>query len=72
MWPTLELAPLGGQAMHDLFYRLASAAGVKTGSQADLDAIPLILDWLQGHPLALALVVPLAMKNAGCSASGLI
>ena len=63
MWPTVELAPLSGQAMHDLFYRLATAAGVKAGSQADLDAIPLILDWLQGHPLALALVVPLAMKR---------
>ena len=63
MWPTVELAPLSGEAMHDLFYRLASAAGVKAGSQADLDAIPLILDWLQGHPLALALVVPLAMKR---------
>lgn len=63
MWPTVELGPLSGQAMHDLFYRLATAAGVKAGSQADLDSIPLILEWLQGHPLALALVVPLAMKR---------
>jgi tetratricopeptide (TPR) repeat protein len=63
MWPTVELTPLADPAMIDLFYRLAVPAGVKVGAQADLDAIPHVVDWLQGHPLALTLVVPLMAKR---------
>jgi len=64
VWPTIELRPLLDEAMTELFYRLASAARVKVGRQADLDAIPHIISHLQGHPLALMLVVPLA-KDRG-------
>ncbi|MBN2394819.1 MAG: tetratricopeptide repeat protein [Anaerolineae bacterium] len=63
MWPTVELPPLVDEAMTTLFYRLAVAAGVKVGAQADLDAIPDVISWLQGHPLALMLVVPLMAKR---------
>ena len=63
MWPTVELTPLADPAMTDLFYRLAVPAGVKVGAQADLDAIPRVIAWLQGHPLALTLVVPLMAKR---------
>ncbi|MFQ5343221.1 MAG: CHAT domain-containing protein, partial [Anaerolineae bacterium] len=63
IWPTVELEPLPDQAMTALFYRLASTAGVKVGAPADLDLIPPMLGWLQGHPLALALVVPLLKKR---------
>lgn len=57
MWPTEKLEPLKNEAMTDLFYRLATTAGVKIGTQADLEAIPPMLRWLQGHPLALILIV---------------
>ena len=64
MWPTIELQPLVDEAMMELFGRLASAARVKVGTPADLEAIPRIIGHLQGHPLALLLVVPLA-KDRG-------
>jgi tetratricopeptide (TPR) repeat protein len=60
MWPTIEILPLEDQAMTRLFYSLAIAARVKIGARADLDAIPRIVAHLQGHPLALTVVVPLA------------
>ncbi len=63
MWTVVELEPLAEPAMTELFYRLAAAAGVKVGTPADLDAIPRIVGWLEGHPLALQLVVPLARKR---------
>jgi tetratricopeptide (TPR) repeat protein len=63
MWPTVELPPLVDAAMTTLFYRLAVAAGVKVGVQADLDVIPDVIGWLHGHPLALMLVVPLMAKR---------
>jgi tetratricopeptide (TPR) repeat protein len=63
MWQTVELSPLAGTAMTDLFYRLASASGVKVGSQADLAAIPHLVRWLEGHPLAMMLVVPLMRRR---------
>ena len=64
MWPTIELQPLVDEAMMELFGRLASAARVKVGTPADLEAIPRIIGHLQGHPLALLLVAPLA-KDRG-------
>jgi tetratricopeptide (TPR) repeat protein len=64
MWPTVEVPPLVDKVMTDLFHRLAVAARVKVGRQADLDCIPHIVAHLQGHPLALMLVVPLA-KDRG-------
>ena len=63
MWRTLELTRLGDAAMQQLFDRLAAAKGVKVGTQADLEAIPQIIEHLEGHPLALTLVVPLAHKR---------
>lgn len=63
MWPTIELFPLADAAMAELFTRLAAAARVKIGRQADLDAIPRIIAHLGGHPLALMLVVPLAKER---------
>ena len=56
----LELRPLVDEAMRELFHRLAGAARVKVGGQADLDCIPQIISHLEGHPLALTLIVPLA------------
>jgi len=61
-WPTVELGPLPDREMKDLFLALGAAAGVKVVRE-DLPLIPRILDWLQGHPLALMLVVPLAKKR---------
>lgn len=63
MWEMVELEPLLDEAMQTLFYRLAGSAGVKVGTQADLEAIPPMLRWLQGHPLALMLIVPLLVKR---------
>jgi tetratricopeptide (TPR) repeat protein len=63
MWHTEELVPLADQVMTTLFYRLAIPAGVKAGTQTDLDAIPEMVAWLQGHPLAMILVVPLMVKR---------
>ena len=63
MWPTVELPPLADAAMTALFFSLASAAGVKVGVQADLDAIPRVIGWLEGHPLAMTLVVRLMRKR---------
>ena len=58
-WPIIELRRLGDDAMEDLFLRLAASARLKVGTKEDLDAIPRIIDWLGGHPLAMILVVPL-------------
>jgi hypothetical protein len=63
MWRTLELTRLDDATMQQLFDRLAAAKGVKVGTQADLGAVPQIIDHLEGHPLALTLVVPLAHKR---------
>ena len=63
MWPTLELPRLADSAMETLFRALASAAQVKVGSQADLDLIDPMLAWLEGHPLAVTLLVPLAKRR---------
>jgi len=63
LWRTLELTRLDDAAMQRLFDRLAAAAGVKVGARADLEAVPKIIDHLEGHPLALTLVVPLAHKR---------
>jgi tetratricopeptide (TPR) repeat protein len=63
MWTVTEVARLPDAAMAELLQRLAEAAGVKAAGPADLAAIPLILSWLQGHPLALELVVPLANRR---------
>ena len=46
-----------------LFLLLASRANVKVATQQDLDTIPKIVAWLQGHPLALILMVPLAANT---------
>ena len=64
MWPTIEVRPLADEAMRALFFRLAVAARVKVGRATDLECIPRIVGHLQGHPLALILVVPLA-KDRG-------
>ncbi len=58
-WPTVEVSPLPGDEMEELFLRLAAAAGVKVHPD-DWPLLPKVLDWLQGHPLALVLAVPLA------------
>jgi tetratricopeptide (TPR) repeat protein len=63
MWSTVEVEPLANAAMTTLLLHLAAAAGVKVGGPADWDAIPRIIGWLQGHPLALTLVVPLMRKR---------
>ncbi len=63
MWPTLELPRLADSAMATLFRALASAAQVRVGSQADLDLIGPMLAWLEGHPLAVTLLVPLAKRR---------
>jgi tetratricopeptide (TPR) repeat protein len=63
MWHTVELRPLADAAMETLFMRLAVAAGVKIGGPADVEAIPKIIEHLEGHPLAMTLVVPLAQKR---------
>ncbi len=62
-WPTIELRPLLDEAMTTLFYRLASDARVKVGTRADVEAVPHIIGWLEGHPLALMLAVPLIKKR---------
>lgn len=63
MWHTVELRPLVDAAMETLFMHLAVAAGVKIGGPADVEAIPKIIEHLEGHPLAMTLVVPLAAKR---------
>ncbi|MEM7133189.1 MAG: tetratricopeptide repeat protein [Chloroflexota bacterium] len=62
-WPTIEIRPLADPIMNDLFVALATAKGVKVGSQNDLDVIDPMLTWLEGHPLALELLIPLAHKR---------
>lgn len=63
MWKVIEVGPLSRDAMTQLFNQLAHAAGVKIASARDTEAIPSIVDWLKGHPLALSLVVPLAARR---------
>lgn len=63
MWPTVELQPLADSIMQQLFFILAGAAQVKIGGQADLDVIDPMLAWLEGHPLAVTLLVPLAKRR---------
>jgi tetratricopeptide (TPR) repeat protein len=63
MWPTVELPPLADAAMTELFERLATAAGVRVGGPADMAAIPQVVAHLQGHPLAMTLVVPLMHRR---------
>ena len=63
MWTRIELLSLPDSDMRILFERLAVAAGVKIGSQEDAESIPRILEWLQGHPLAMTLIVPLSLKR---------
>ena len=60
MWRKIELKPLADEAMTILFGRLAEAADLKAGQQSDLDAISQIVHFLNGHPLALTLVVAVA------------
>jgi len=53
----VELEPLPGGPMTSLFFMLAQDKGAKIAlSQAHL--IPLVIEHLEGHPLALTLVVP--------------
>ncbi|HEY67900.1 MAG TPA: CHAT domain-containing protein, partial [Thermoflexia bacterium] len=62
-WRTVELGGLTSEAMTELFFRIAADAGVKVGGAEDWAAIPRVVDFLEGHPLALTLVVPLAKKR---------
>jgi tetratricopeptide (TPR) repeat protein len=59
MWPTIELRPLPDETMAQLFARLAGSARMKVADPADYNLILPIVDWLQGHPLALNLVIRL-------------
>jgi tetratricopeptide (TPR) repeat protein/uncharacterized protein YukE len=61
-WPTVELRALAEEDMTALFLALGAAAGVKVATQ-DWPLLPRVLEWLQGHPLALTLAVPLAKKR---------
>ncbi|MGD9101316.1 MAG: CHAT domain-containing protein, partial [Anaerolineae bacterium] len=61
-WPTVELRALAEEDMTALFLALGAAAGVKVAAQ-DWPLLPRVLEWLQGHPLALTLTVPLAKKR---------
>jgi tetratricopeptide (TPR) repeat protein len=61
-WPTVELDELAGAEMTSLFLALGAAAGVKVAAQ-DWPLLPRVLEWLQGHPLALTLAVPLVKKR---------
>jgi tetratricopeptide (TPR) repeat protein len=63
MWQVVEVEPLSEGAMTQLFDQLARAAGIKVTRRADAEAIPSLVGWLQGHPLALSLVVPLVAKR---------
>jgi tetratricopeptide (TPR) repeat protein len=62
-WRTVELGGLASEAMTELFFLIAVDAGVKVGGAEDWAAIPQVIDFLEGHPLALTLVVPLAKKR---------
>lgn len=62
-WTVVELPRLPDLAMIRLFYDLGARANIKLASQADADLIPAVVGWLQGHPLALILAVPLAAKQ---------
>jgi tetratricopeptide (TPR) repeat protein len=61
-WPTVELPPLPSQSMTALFWVLGTAAGIKAVAD-DLPLVSHVLDWLEGHPLALTLAVPMAKKR---------
>ena len=63
MWRTVELAPLGEEAAGRLFWRLAVAAGARLERRAVEELLPRLLAHLEGHPLALTLVVPLVKRR---------
>ncbi|MEM7133188.1 MAG: tetratricopeptide repeat protein [Chloroflexota bacterium] len=58
-WPTIEIGPLAEPIMHELFVALAAAKGIKI----DLDVLEPMLTWLEGHPYALELLIPLAKRS---------
>ena len=62
-WSVVELPRLPDPAMTRLFLDLGAKANIKLASRADADLIPAVVGWLQGHPLALILAVPLAAKH---------
>ncbi len=62
-WSVVELPRLPDPAMTRLFLNLGAKANIKLASRADADLIPKAVGWLQGHPLALILAVPLAAKH---------
>ncbi|MCA9926756.1 MAG: tetratricopeptide repeat protein, partial [Anaerolineales bacterium] len=61
-WVVQEVRPLRDERMAELFVALGSRAQVRVRS-TDWGIVEQMLAWLEGHPLALELVVPLVRKR---------
>ncbi len=62
-WRTVPLGGLDDAAMGELFKALAVDENVQIATEGDLRTIPALIEFLEGHPLALSLFVPLVARR---------
>ncbi|MBM3188853.1 MAG: tetratricopeptide repeat protein [Chloroflexi bacterium] len=62
-WRTVPLGGLADEAMRELFAAMAVDENVQIATVEDLRAIPAVIQFLEGHPLALSLFVPLVTRR---------